>query len=237
MTINVSIVLPCYNESGNMSTILEKSFKLLGQFQDYEIILVNNGSTDDTDSILDNIEKDKCSRLKIIKIDKNIGYGHGITSGLNAASGNIFCWTHADNQTDLFDVPRGIEILGNCDNQTAIKGKRKGRGLLDRFFTYGMQLFVKLYLGVHLDDINAQPKIIYKHTYQQLIKYDAPIDFSLDLFLLYKLVKHNIKIKEIDVDFSERLHGEAKGGGTLKSKLSLTIRTFKYILQLKKTLN
>jgi len=237
MTIDVSIILPCYNESGNIPSIIDKSSKLLRKYNNYEVIFVNNGSSDNTSNILNDNLNIISNRFKIVTIDKNIGYGHGIITGLNSASGKILAWTHADNQTDLFDIPRGVELLEKSNIKTSIKGKRMSRGLIDRIFTYGMQLFVKLYLGVYLDDINAQPKIIHKATYDELIKQNPPNDFSLDLFLLYKLKQNNIIIKEIDVYFGKREHGEAKGGGSLKTKLNLTFRTFKYILDLKKALN
>ena len=105
---------------------------------------------------------------------------------------------------------------------------------MDVFFTFGMQIVVYILLRQKLDDINAQPKLFSKEFYITYIKDNAPSDFSLDLYLLYQAKINNFKIKEIPVFFKDRIHGEAKGGGSLKGKINLVMRTFKYILKLRK---
>ena len=65
---------------------------------------------------------------------------------------------------------------------------------------------------------------------------NPPLDFSLDLYLLFKAHVNNYRILEYEVNFGKRLYGESKGGGTLIGKLKLIKRTFKYIVKLKKEL-
>ena len=95
-----------------------------------------------------------------------------------------------------------------------------------------MQVYSSLILNIRLNDINAQPKLFSK-TFFKTQMANAPADFSLDLFLLYMGEIHG-EIKTIDVFFKKRIHGEAKGGGTLKGKLKLIFRTLSYIKNLKK---
>ena len=89
-------------------------------------------------------------------------------------------------------------------------------------------------LKTYLDDINAQPKIFSKNFYNKFIKNRAPYDFSLDLFLLYTAKKNGLKIKEIEVNFAKRIHGEAKGGGSWRTRVKLMKRTLIYIFKLRK---
>jgi len=87
----------------------------------------------------------------------------------------------------------------------------------------------------YLPDINAQPKMFTKDFYNQ-IKDQAPLDFSLDLYFYYMAAKNNFKIETIPVYFGKRIHGEAKGGGSLKTKFKLSIRTIAFITDLRKKL-
>jgi hypothetical protein len=105
--------------------------------------------------------------------------------------------------------------------------------MLDVFFTFSMQVYVFFKLQVMLNDINGQPKLFSKKFFE-LIKQDAPNDFSLDLYFLFKASKMG-KIVEFPVYFSQRLAGEAKGGsGNLNLKLKLTKRTLSFINDISK---
>jgi glycosyltransferase involved in cell wall biosynthesis len=231
----LSIIIPCYNESANLPTLAQKCVDLLKSNSDVEIILVDNGSKDDSKSILSNlININSDVNLKTVHVETNIGYGFGILSGLNAAAGEVLCWTHADLQTDIFDCVKAYNIWKlEKKDFTLVKGKRKGRGMFDVFFTFSMQVYVFFKLQVMLNDINGQPKLFSKKFFE-LIKQDAPNDFSLDLYFLFKASKMG-KIVEFPVYFSQRLAGEAKGGsGNLNLKLKLTKRTLSFINDISK---
>jgi glycosyltransferase involved in cell wall biosynthesis len=79
----LSIIIPCYNESANLPTLAQKCVELLKSNSDVEIILVDNGSKDDSKSILSNlININSDVNLKTVHVETNIGYGFGILSGL-----------------------------------------------------------------------------------------------------------------------------------------------------------
>ena len=104
-SIDLSIVLPCYNEAGNIPSIIDAFYKALPKSIQTEIILVNNGSTDNTKAVLKkSLSRFQKGPFKVINIPKNKGYGHGILSGLDAASGQVLSMTHADMQTPPEDV-------------------------------------------------------------------------------------------------------------------------------------
>ena len=92
-----------------------------------------------------------------------------------------------------------------------------------------MEWYVFFKLGVKLDEINAQPKVFRRNFYHNLLKKNAPDDFSLDLYLLLVAKKRGYKIQNIPVSFHKRLFGIAKGGGSLKGKFPLIKRTISYI--------
>ncbi len=224
-----SVIVPCYNEEENIPLIVSKFHKIIKESdEEIEVIFVNNGSIDDSKKIFaQNISKAN-QDIKVLNIEKNIGYGHGILSGLKIAKGDILAWTHVDLQTDPADVLVALNEYNRYnDSQIVIKGKRRNRNLLDSFFTWAMQVYCTIALKIKLNDINAQPKLFSKTFFNQHFSF-APQDFSLDLFLLIKAKKFGL-IKTIDVKFNKRKYGEAKGGGSIKGKVKLIQRTINYI--------
>jgi len=234
--IKYSIVIPCFNEQNNLELLFKSLIKIHDK-KSLEIIIVDNGSTDNSQKLLIELkEKIKINNLKIVSLKKNIGYGHGIMSGLNACSGDFLGWTHADLQTDVADVLKGFDLIESSSKNIIVKGRRLKRGIFDNIFTILMAIVCTILLKTPFYDINAQPKI-FSRTFYKKIKNKAPNDFSLDLYLLYTAKKLHYDIVDFPVLFNKRLYGEAKGGGSIKTKLKLSIRTFAYILDIKKNDN
>lgn len=233
--MKLSIIVPCYNESKNIPLILEKFASVIKR-DDVEVILVNNGSTDNSQMVLDELLP-KYLFSKVVKVEVNQGYGFGITSGLLEAKGEFIGYTHADMQTDPADPLKALEIIEKQPNPTKcyIKGDRKGRPLFDQFFTIGMSLFETLYLGMKLWDINAQPNIFHRSFFDS-IKESCPKDFSLDLYLLYMAQKNGLDVIRFDVVFPMRIHGESSWNNGLASKWKFIKRTIDFSVKLKKEL-
>ena len=233
----LSIIFPCYNERESIDEILISIEDALDDRSDVEIIMVDNGSTDSTYRLLcQTPEGIKASRFKSIRIEQNIGYGHGIMEGVRKASGEVIAWTHADLQTDPVDVLEAYKKFVSHPEypKCILKGRRMGRNPIDALFTAGMSVLSTFLLRVRLSDVNAQPKMFH-HSFLEKLP-EPPLDFSLDLYLLFQARYHGIPILEHPVRFSKRLHGEAKGGGTLKGKWKLILRTWNYMLKLKQDL-
>ena len=233
--MKLSIIVPCYNESRNIPLIIEK-FNSIIKSNDIEVILVNNGSTDDSQDVINKFLK-KHAFLRSHNVPENNGYGFGITSGLELAKGEFIGYTHADMQTDPLDIIKGLDIISKQSNpkKCYIKGNRKGRPIFDQFFTIGMSFFESIYLNQNLWDINAQPNIFHKSFFDS-IKTDCPKDFSLDLYFLYMAKKNNLEIIRFDVVFPKRIYGESKWNTGLISKWRFIKRTFNFSVKLKKEL-
>lgn len=233
--MKLSIIVPCYNEAKNIPLILEKFHKVIKR-DDIEVILVNNGSTDNSETILKELIPEY-SYVRVVKVEINQGYGFGIISGFKEAKGEFIGYTHADMQTDPADLITAFEIIVKQKNHKNcfIKGDRKGRPLFDQFFTIGMSLFETLYLGEKLWDINAQPNVFHRSFFDN-IKEFCPKDFSLDLYFLYIARKKGLNIIRFDVVFPPRIHGESSWNTGVASKWKFIKRTINFSLTLKKEL-
>ncbi len=234
--MTLSIVIPCYNESGNIPATLARLRETIGDRADVEILLVNNGSTDNSGAIFEReLGALADVRFRLVDVPVNKGYGFGILSGLSEAMGDVLAWTHADLQTDPKDVLDAYALfLGSGDDKTIVKGKRMKRAPAEAFFTFGMQMISSAALGVGVDDVNAQPKLFPRAFWERYLMSGAPDDFSLDLYLLYRARVDGWHILTIPVIFAKRLHGEAKGGGSWKTRKKLIARTFAYIFELRR---
>ncbi len=232
--MKLSIIVPCYNESKNIPLILERfSQVILGN--DMELILVNNGSTDDSGKILDTLLP-RYSFACTVKVETNQGYGYGILSGLNVAKGEFLSWTHADMQTDPYDVIKAFDLIEKSERpqNTFVKGCRQGRPISDKFFTCGMGVFESIYLGVALNDINAQPNLFNRTFFASWE--NPPFDFSLDLYALYMARKRGLDIIRFPVLFSARIHGHSHWNFGWRSKWKFIKRTIEFSVKLKKRL-
>lgn len=233
----LSVIIPCYNEACNIPLIFTRLQETLCERNDVEIILVNNGSQDTSSAVFAQEMARGDSRFRVVTVPVNRGYGYGITQGLEAASGDVLAWTHADMQTDPKDVLTAFDLYCSLpSSEYIVKGKRCNRQLLETIFTFGMQIVASWALSVKLGDVNAQPKLFSRNFYNKYIRDGAPKDFSLDLYLLYQARKNGIKIVTVPVVFAKRQHGEAKGGGSWKTRIKLIQRTFFYIFQLRQSL-
>lgn len=230
--MKLSIVVPCYNEEKNIPLIL-KRFKKTIKRDDIEVIIVNNGSTDSSALVLDEMLP-KYTFARTILVPVNKGYGYGILQGLNVCEGEYIGWTHADMQTDPKDVIKALKIIESQGNNKNlfIKGNRKNRSFFDVFFTIGMSIFESVYLKKILYDINAQPNIFPKSFYKTWN--NPPYDFSLDLYALYMAKTKHLEIIRFDVLFPKRIHGKSSWNTGFKSKLNFIKRTINFSLDLKR---
>ena len=127
----------------------------------------------------------------------------------------------------------GFRLLADAaaPGRTLLQGHRINRNWFDSFFTAGMTLVARLMLGADVRDINAQPKL-FPRSFLALMR-NPPKDFSLDLYALVLARRQGYQVLFLPVVFGQRLHGEAKGGGSVALKWKLTKRTWAFIRQLR----
>ncbi len=230
--MKLSLVIPCYNEAANLPLLLERCRKLTEQ-PDVEIVLVDNGSTDESPTVLRNLLP-SYPGCHSVRVEQNQGYGFGILAGLKAASGDILGWTHADMQTDPVDALRGLKIFEEFGLDIFAKGRRYGRPLSDMAFTVGMSAFETMLLGKPMWDINAQPTMFSRQFFESW--HEPPHDFSLDLYAYYQARMAGMAVHRFPVLFGERAHGVSHWNVNWAAKRKFIRRTVEFSLQLRRSL-
>lgn len=228
-----SLVIPCYNEAANLPLLLDRC-KDLGGMPDVEVILVDNGSTDNTPEVLEQLLL-KYPGCRSIRVEENQGYGFGVVSGLKVAKGQVLGWTHADMQTDPQDALIGLEYFEKHGNDVFVKGCRYGRPFMDVIFTVGMSVFETFLLARPMWDINAQPTMFSRSFFESWTA--PPNDFSLDLYSYYQAQSHGLTVHRFPVRFGERAHGVSHWNVNWAAKRKFIRRTVDFSLQLKKKIS
>lgn len=228
----LSLVIPCYNEAANLPGLVARCLVLAGSTGG-EVILVDNGSSDDTPAVLQKLLAGQ-KAVRSVRVDENQGYGYGIVQGLRAARGEVIGWTHADLQTDPMDAARALRVFQQSDTPELlyVKGLRKARPLADTVFTAGMSVFETLLMGRILRDVNAQPNLMHRSVVDAWA--DPPKDFSLDLFALANAKRRKLKVVRIPVLFPERQHGQSSWNVNWAAKRKFIKRTLDYSFRLRR---
>lgn len=226
----LSVVLPCYNESNGIDAIL-KRFAEVGTDVEFELILVDNGSTDDTAETMKRLLP-HYPFARCVTVEVNQGYGHGLATGLAAAQGEALAWSHADLQTDPQDVFRALEIYNASSEpeKVLVKGARRGRGLSAQIISWGMQLIATILFRRAMHEINAQPKLFH-HSLRDLLT-EPPVDFNFDVYVLVVAKRNGWQVKSFPVEFPDRQYGESNWSATWRSKIRTIRRSFFYMLRL-----
>ena len=229
----LSLVIPCYNEADNLPLLVDRCALVFGSRDDVEVILVDNGSKDRTAEILPGLLAPH-KNLRTVRVPENQGYGHGILTGLRAATGRVLAWTHADMQTDPHDVLVGLERFQRSatPERLFVKGNRYGRPAFDVVFTWGMAAFESALLGAAMWDINAQPTMFPRSFFDTWS--DPPTDFSLDLYAYYTARRTGMTLERFPVYFGPRAHGESRWNTGLTARWRFIRRTVDYSLKMKR---
>ena len=206
---DLSIAIPFYNEQDNIKSVAENLARELNKSKiNYELILVNNGSSDLTSKIIENLRKNN-PRIKQINIAKNQGYGWGIINGLNAAKGEFIGFIDGDDQVSPGHVIEAYSKIKEADADLCItkRSKRPSR-FVRKIASIGYNAILNTLFFTSFWDINSKPKILKQKFYKQLNLYSK--DWFIDAEIVLKAKRKNLKIIELPVIYKERAKGKSK---------------------------
>jgi glycosyltransferase involved in cell wall biosynthesis len=221
----LSVVIPAYNEEENIPILYEKLKKVLDSLgEDYEIIFVDDGSTDGTYQRLKQLaEKD--SRLKVIRFKRNYGQTAAMSAGFEHAKGDVIITLDADLQNDPEDIPILLEKLK--EGYHVVSGWRKDRK--DPFLSRRLPSMIANWLiskitGVHLHDYGCTLK-----AYKAEVVKDLELFGDMHRFLPALTKRRGAKITEVVVRHHPRMFGKSKYGIGRTVRVLLDIMLVKFL--------
>lgn len=155
----LSVILPAYNEEGNIERAVRSSAEAVAPLvEDFEIVAVDDGSRDQTPSILARLKEEMGSRLAVVTHVTNLGYGTALRAGFDAARGRLVFYTDADNQFDLKEL---VDFLTLMEEYDAILGYRVGRqdGSFRLMVSNGYNALASFAFGMSVRDLNCSFKL------------------------------------------------------------------------------
>ncbi len=178
------VVIPFYNEEGNIDIVYKNILKAKRLIRVKKIVMIDNGSTDNTREILIRLakqDKDIC----LVELDENKGYGHGMKSGMKKCNSDYLITLHGDNQFRLYEY-----LLVNIDNiinhfscGSSIFSIRNGRTYKEFIVTFQLILIISVIFCTKVREFNGQPKIIPREILGDIDK--LPNDYTIDMNLWY----------------------------------------------------
>lgn len=233
------LVVPAYNEAKNLQMLISRTVEAAQKSgmssKDFNLLVVNNGSADDSEFVLNELKKtDLADWFSIVKVPINQGYGFGILSGLKASQAPLVGWSHADLQCDPANAFTAMKIVSeSIPGNVLVKGTRTGRNWKDIVVSRVFETIARVVLGLNVHEVNAQPKVFKR----DLLKFleNPPKTFAFDLYVLYCAKKHQYEIKTIPVNFPPRIHGVSNWASSFLGRYKTILGMIRYILHLAKT--
>lgn len=203
--MSISVFFPALNEEDNIANCIARTQTYLAKrFKNYEIIVVANGSTDDTAKIVKKLWR-KNKRLILVD-DREKGYGAALKSGFKKARGDLIFYTDSDNQFNIEEMDKLLPMLSDYD---VISGYRKNRkDPIPRIFTaYAYNLLIRILFGLDVKDVDASFKL-YKKEVIKSMKFKSNTGL-IDAEILIKAKKKGFSIGQVGVTHYPRKKGRA----------------------------
>ncbi len=206
----LSVVAPAYNEEKNLQKFLEETTKFLeAHTKDYELLLINDGSKDNTLKIAKEFAKSH-KKVKVIDNEVNLGFGGTERKGLGMASMELVTLIPSDNQFYLPDLPRYFEAMKNADIVVGWRIKRQDP-LMRRVVAKIYSLTIAILFGTTwFGDIDWVK--MYRREVFDKVKITTTSAF-VDAEILIQAHQNKFRIRELPVTHLPRVEGKATGAG------------------------
>jgi len=203
----LSLILPAYNEeAGIAQAVAEADDSLRALGVSYEIIVVDDGSSDRTSSIVEPMITDR-PRVRLVRHDGNRGYGAALRTGFAAAHGNHIAFTDADGQFDLADLALLLPLLANHAIAVGYRVDRQD-SWLRKFYSRGYNLLVQAFLGIPVRDIDCALKVFRRDALEKILP--ETDGFFVNTEMLTKAQQLGLAIAEVGVRHRARQQGDSK---------------------------
>ena len=219
---SLSVILPAHNEEQVIAdTVSSVCATLAGWTQDFEVIVVNDGSIDNTGAILTGLAELE-PRLRIITHPVNQGYGAALVSGFESVSKDLAFFMDSDGQFEIQDLADFFPYLAEYDAVLGYRIQRQDTWLR-KLNAWGWKQVVRLVLGVRVRDLDCAFKL-YRAEFLQRHHFETR-GAMINAEMVYKFIHDGYTFKEVGVHHLPRKAGQATG-----ANLKVVLRAFRELL-------
>lgn len=204
----ISVFFPAYNDGGTIASMVLSAILVLQSLtDDYEVIVVNDGSSDYTREILDELER-RYQAVRIVHHEKNRGYGGALRTGFSEGSKEFIFYTDGDAQYDVRDLPALWKEMD--DGVDMVQGYKIGRSdplhrvIIGRVYHW----MANLAFGLHLKDVDCDFRLMRRSIFDKVhLKSDSGV---ICVEMMKKIKDGGFQINEVPVHHYHRAYGQSQ---------------------------
>ncbi|SPE39872.1 Glycosyl transferase, family 2 [Candidatus Sulfopaludibacter sp. SbA3] len=206
---SLSVFFPAYNDAPSLPGLLQKTFATLeSHVADYEVIVVNDGSQDQTAQVLDSLRQRYAPYLRVVTHPENRGYGGALRSGFEAAQKDFVFYTDGDSQYDVTELPLLLKRIG--PETGLVNGyKLERHDPAHRIWIGNVYNFcARLLFRIHIQDIDCDYRLIRRTLLEKI--HLTSTSGTICVELVRKLELSGCQVAEVGVHHYERLYGRSQ---------------------------
>lgn len=223
--VSITVFFPCYNERDNVARVTERAIAVLDNLQaDYEIVIVDDGSTDGTGQNADDLAA-RHARVRVVHHERNLGYGAALQSGFRAATKQLVFYTDGDGQFDMGEMPALLPLMDQYDIVSCYRIDRRDnllRKAAGRLWT----ALNRLVFSLKIRDIDCAFKL-YKREIFDTIRMESA-GALIDTEILARAARKGYRIVQRGVHHYPRTTGQQTGANP-----AVVLRAFRELLRLR----
>ena len=224
--VSISVFFPCYDEQENVGRTVEKAILVLEKLNaDFDVTIVDDGSSDDTGRIADEIAG-RDDRVKVVHHRHNLGYGAALRSGFEAATKELVFYTDGDGQFDMSEMPPLLELMDQYDIVSGYRLDRKD-SVMRKINGWCWTKLVCLLFGLKIRDIDCAFKLYKREIFDNMEL--SSTGALIDTEILARAARKDYRITQKGVHHYPRTAGEQSG-----ANLRVILRAFGELFSLQR---
>jgi glycosyltransferase involved in cell wall biosynthesis len=223
-TLGLTVIMPAFNEAPNLADVVPRTIEVLGAVRDdFEILVVDDGSTDGTVEVMTELGKHH-PHLRLLRLRRNYGKSTALQAGFERARGDVVVLMDADGQDRPEEIPKLVRALDEgLDLATGRRVRRNDR-MVKRHTSRVYNRVTAAVTGIEGEDFNSGLKAMKREVMNPLVLYG-----ELHRYIPVLAQWNGFRVGEIDVEHAARLHGSSKFGRARFWRGFLDLLTVKFI--------
>ena len=223
-TVSISVFFPCYNEQDNIVRTVGDAVDVLKKVgADFEIIIVDDGSSDNTGQIADQLAEQN-SKIKVVHHPTNLGYGAALRSGFKEATKELVFYTDGDGQFDFSEMPPLLPSIEQYDIVSCYRLNRRD-SLMRKINGWAWTKLVCLLFGMKIRDIDCAFKLYKREIFDKINLSSSGA--LIDTEIIARAIREGYCITQKGVHHYPRTGGIATG-----ANIKVILRAFKELFNL-----
>ena len=202
---SITVFFPMYNEEENIHSAVASAAEILETLtDDYEILIVDDASTDRTGAIAETLSGQD-PRIRVVHHPRNLRLGGALKTGFSSATKDLVLYSDADYPFDMIELVKAVRIIRRADVVAAYRFDRTGEGPIRTLYSFGWNLLIKMLFGLRVKDVNFSFKLVRRRVFEKVrLKSDSSF---IDAELLIRCQYHGYRILQMGVDYFPRTRG------------------------------